>query len=80
MRKTKAAEAHLDETIENVRDKAKDVAEAAKTRIDAVKESKEDFAINIAEDIEEAADAVEEEMAEELDSAVKIVDITDKTE
>ena len=45
-----------------------------------VKESKEDFAINIAEDIEEAADAVEEEMAEELDSAVKIVDITDKTE
>ena len=78
--KTKAAEAHLDETIENVRDKAKDVAEAAKTRIDAVKESKDDFAINIAEDIEEAADAVEEEMAEELDSAVKIVDITDKTE
>lgn len=78
--KSKAAEANLDETLETVKDKAKDMAEAAKTRIDAVKESKEDFAINIAEDIEEAAEAVEEEMAEELDSAVKIVDITDKTE
>ncbi len=78
--KTKAAETNIDETIETVKDKAKDMAEAAKTRIDAVKESKDDFAINIAEDIEKAADAVEEEMAEELDSAVKIIDLTDKTE
>ncbi len=78
--KTKAAEAGIDETIENVKDKARDVAEAARTRIDAARESKDDFAINIAEDIEKAADAVEEEMAEELDGAVKIVDITDKTE
>lgn len=78
--KTKATEAGIDETIENVKDKAKDVAEAARTRIDAARESKDDFAINIAEDIEKAADAVEEEMAEELDGAVKIVDITDKTE
>lgn len=78
--KTKAAETSFDDTIETVKDMAKDVAEAAKTRIDAVKESNDDFAINIAEDIEKVADAVEEEMAEELDSAVKIVDITDKTE
>lgn len=78
--KTKAAEAGIEETIENVRDKARDMAEAARTRIDAARESKDDFAINIAEDIEKAADAVEEEMAEELDSTVKIVDITDKTE
>ncbi len=78
--KTKAAETNIDETLETVKDRAKDMAEAAKARIDAVKESKDDFAINIAEDIEKAADAVEEEMAEELDSAVKIVDITDKTE
>lgn len=57
------------------KDKAKDIASRFTSGKDGDKDA---FVINIAEDIENAADILEEEMAEELESNVRIVDITEE--